>query len=77
MPQLGESVIEGKVSRWLKQEDDAVKQYEPILEMETDKVTTEVTAADSGTPLRILAAEGRVVKTGTPSAWPCRWAKKA
>jgi len=68
MPQLGESVIEGKVSRWLKQEGDAVKQYEPILEVETDKVTTEVTAADSGTLLRILVAEGLVVKTGTPLA---------
>ncbi len=68
MPQLGESVIEGKVSRWLKQEGDAVKQYEPILEVETDKVTTEVTAADSGTLLRILVAEGLVVKAGTPLA---------
>jgi 2-oxoglutarate dehydrogenase E2 component (dihydrolipoamide succinyltransferase) len=68
MPQLGESVIEGKVSRWLKQEGDAVKQYEPILEVETDKVTTEVTAADSGTLLQILVAEGLVVKAGTPLA---------
>ena len=61
MPQLGESVVEGKVSRWLKQEGDAVKQYEPILEVETDKVTTEVTAADGGTLLQILVAEGLVV----------------
>ena len=68
MPQLGESVIEGKVSRWLKQEGDAVKQYEPILEVETDKVTTEVTAADSGTLLQILVAEGLVVTAGTPLA---------
>jgi 2-oxoglutarate dehydrogenase E2 component (dihydrolipoamide succinyltransferase) len=68
MPQLGESVVEGKVSRWLKQEGDAVKQYEPILEVETDKVTTEVTAADSGTLLKILVAEGLVVKAGTPLA---------
>ena len=68
MPQLGESVVEGKVSRWLKQEGDAVKQYESILEVETDKVTTEVTAVDSGTLLRILVAEGLVVKAGTPLA---------
>jgi 2-oxoisovalerate dehydrogenase E2 component (dihydrolipoyl transacylase) len=68
MPQLGESVVEGKVSRWLKQEGDAVKQYEPILEVETDKVTTEVTAAAGGTLLQILVAEGLVVTAGTPLA---------
>jgi 2-oxoisovalerate dehydrogenase E2 component (dihydrolipoyl transacylase) len=68
MPQLGESVVEGKVSRWLKQEGEAVKQYEPILEVETDKVTTEVTAADSGTLIKILVAEGLTVKAGTPLA---------
>ncbi len=68
MPQLGESVVEGKVSRWLKHEGDAVKQYEPILEVETDKVTTEITAADSGSLLRILVAEGLTVQAGTPLA---------
>jgi 2-oxoglutarate dehydrogenase E2 component (dihydrolipoamide succinyltransferase) len=65
MPQLGESVVEGKVSRWLKHEGDAVKQYEPILEVETDKVTTEITAADGGSLLRILVAEGLTVQAGT------------
>ena len=68
MPQLGESVVEGKVSRWLKKEGDTLKQYEPILEVETDKVTTEVTAAASGTLLKLLVAEGLVVKAGTPLA---------
>lgn len=68
MPQLGESVVEGKVSRWLKKEGDAVKQYEPILEVETDKVTTEITAADGGALLKILVAEGLTVKAGTPLA---------
>src|SRR5512136_874983 len=68
MPQLGESVVEGKVSRWLKKEGDAVKQYEPILEVETDKVTTEVTAAAGGTLLQILVPEGLVVTAGTPLA---------
>ena len=47
MPQLGESVVEGKISKWLKKAGDPVKLYEPILEVETDKVTTEVTAAAS------------------------------
>jgi pyruvate/2-oxoglutarate dehydrogenase complex dihydrolipoamide acyltransferase (E2) component len=68
MPQLGESVVEGKVSRWLKKEGDTIKQYEPILEVETDKVTTEVTAAAGGTLLKLLVAEGLVVKAGTPLA---------
>src|SRR5512137_1485571 len=65
MPQLGESVVEGKISRWLKQIGDPVKLYEPILEVETDKVTTEVTAAGEGTLLKLYANEGDVVKAGT------------
>lgn len=69
MPQLGESVVEGKVSRWLKKEGETVKQYEPILEVETDKVTTEVTAVAGGTLLKILVAEGLTVKAGTPLAY--------
>ncbi len=68
MPQLGESVVEGKVSRWLKKEGDPVKQYEPILEVETDKVTTEVTAVIGGTLLKILVPEGVVVQAGTALA---------
>jgi pyruvate/2-oxoglutarate dehydrogenase complex dihydrolipoamide acyltransferase (E2) component len=65
MPQLGESVIEGKISRWLKQIGEPVKLYEPLLEVETDKVTTEVTAAGEGTLLKLYANEGDVVKAGT------------
>ncbi len=68
MPQLGESVVEGKVSRWLKKEGDTIKQYEPILEVETDKVTTEVTAAAGGTLLRILVPEGTIVQAGVALA---------
>jgi 2-oxoglutarate dehydrogenase E2 component (dihydrolipoamide succinyltransferase) len=65
MPQLGESVVEGKVSRWLKRVGEPVKLYEPILEVETDKVTTEVTAAGEGTVLKLYFNEGDVVKAGT------------
>src|SRR5512136_563069 len=65
MPQLGESVVEGKIRRWLKQIGEPVKMYEPILEVETDKVTTEVTAAGEGTLLKLYANEGDVVKAGT------------
>ncbi|HZY42382.1 MAG TPA: dihydrolipoamide acetyltransferase family protein [Anaerolineae bacterium] len=65
MPQLGESVVEGKISRWLKQVGDQVALYEPLLEVETDKVTTEVTAAGEGTLLKLYFNEGDVVKAGT------------
>ena len=65
MPQLGESVVEGKISRWLKQIGEPVKLYEPLLEVETDKVTTEVTAAGEGTLIKLYANEGDVVKAGT------------
>src|SRR5512137_2978497 len=65
MPQLGESVVEGKISRWLKQIGEPVKLYEPLLEVETDKVTTEVTAAGEGTLLKLYANEGDLVKAGT------------
>ncbi|HLF28534.1 MAG TPA: dihydrolipoamide acetyltransferase family protein [Anaerolineae bacterium] len=69
MPQLGESVVEGKISKWLKQIGQAVKLYEPILEVETDKVTTEVTAAGEGTLLKLYYNEGEVVQAGTPIAF--------
>ncbi len=69
MPQLGESIIEGKISRWLKKIGDPVKLYEPILEVETDKVTTEVTASGAGTLLKLYFDEGAVVKMGAPIAY--------
>ncbi len=63
--EMGEGVIEGTVSRWLKRPGDAVAKYEPVLEIETDKVTTEVTAEESGILLEILVAEGQTVPVGT------------
>src|SRR5262245_31728942 len=65
MPQLGESVFEGTIGRWLKAEGDTVAKYEPLLEVITDKVDTEITAVDGGTVLRILIPEGETVKVGT------------
>jgi 2-oxoglutarate dehydrogenase E2 component (dihydrolipoamide succinyltransferase) len=65
MPRLGESVIEGTVSSWLKGEGDQVEQYEPILEIETDKVTTEAIAEVGGTILKILVPQGETVAVGT------------
>ncbi|MCP4421159.1 MAG: hypothetical protein GY805_31495, partial [Chloroflexi bacterium] len=65
MPEMGEGVVEGTISRWLKQVGEAVDQYEPLLEIETDKVTTEATAEEAGTLLEILIAEGETVDVGT------------
>lgn len=69
MPRLGEGVIEGLVSRWLKNEGDTVKEYEPILEIETDKVTTEATAEVAGVLLKIVVPEGETVEVGTVLAF--------
>ncbi len=63
--EMGEGVIEGTVSRWLKRPGDAVARYEPVLEVETDKVTTEVTAEEGGILLEVLVAEGQTVPVGT------------
>lgn len=69
MPQLGESVFEGTIAVWLKKEGDSVELYEPILEIETDKVTTEATAEVAGTLLQILVPEGETVEVGTVLAY--------
>ena len=65
MPEMGEGVVEGLVSRWLKQEGDTIEQYEPVLEIETDKVTTEAMAEEEGTLLKIMVEEGQTVEVGT------------
>ncbi|MCB8985801.1 MAG: 2-oxo acid dehydrogenase subunit E2 [Ardenticatenaceae bacterium] len=65
MPEMGEGIIEATVAQWLKNEGDKVEQYEPLLEIETDKVTTEATAEGAGTLLKILVAEGETVPVGT------------
>ena len=57
MPALGESVTEGTVTRWLKQEGDTVERDEPLLEVSTDKVDTEIPSPVSGTLLEITAEE--------------------
>jgi 2-oxoisovalerate dehydrogenase E2 component (dihydrolipoyl transacylase) len=69
MPSLGESVFEGTISIWLKKEGDKVERYEPILEIETDKVTTEATAEVAGTLLKIVAKEGETVAVGSLLAY--------
>lgn len=69
MPQLGESVVEGTVTRWMKQEGETVQEMESLLEVETDKVTTEIPSSGSGTLLKILVPEGTTVKAGTVLAY--------
>ncbi len=65
MPQLGESVVEGTISKWLKQEGDAVQAFEPLLEVSTDKVDTEIPAPADGVLLKIHVPEGETVEHGT------------
>jgi 2-oxoglutarate dehydrogenase E2 component (dihydrolipoamide succinyltransferase) len=65
MPQLGESVVEGTVGKWYKQVGDKIEQYEPVMEVITDKVTTEIPSPAAGTLLQILVPEGTTVKAGT------------
>ncbi len=64
MPALGESVTEGTVTRWLKQEGDTVTEDEPLLEVSTDKVDTEIPSPTSGVLLKIVAQEDDVVEVG-------------
>lgn len=64
MPQLGESVVEGIIGKWLKKEGDPINQYEPLVEVITDKVDVEVPSPVSGTVQNILALEGATVAIG-------------
>jgi pyruvate dehydrogenase E2 component (dihydrolipoamide acetyltransferase) len=64
MPALGESVTEGTVTRWLKQEGDTVEQDEPLLEVSTDKVDTEIPSPAAGVLKKIVAQEDDTVEVG-------------
>ncbi|MFD1623976.1 biotin/lipoyl-containing protein, partial [Azospirillum griseum] len=64
VPTLGESVSEATVARWLKKVGEAVKLDEPLVELETDKVTLEVNAPAAGVLAEIVAAEGENVGVG-------------
>ena len=68
MPQMGVSVSEGTVTKWLKQEGEHIEADEPLLEISTDKVDTEVPSPASGTLTQILVLEGETVEVGTPLA---------
>ncbi|WP_306280835.1 biotin/lipoyl-containing protein, partial [Frankia sp. AvcI1] len=68
MPRLGESVSEGTVTRWLKQEGERVEADEPLLEVSTDKVDTEIPAPASGVISSIKVAEDETVEVGVELA---------
>jgi len=68
MPQLGESVHEGTISKWLVKPGDQVTEFEPMLEVDTDKVNAEVPAPVSGILREILAKEGETVQAGAEIA---------
>src|SRR5215471_19039110 len=64
MPQLGESVTEGTVDKWLKHEGDFVKRDEPIVEVITDKVNAEIPSPFEGKLVKIAVTEGETVRVG-------------
>ncbi|MFE9745908.1 2-oxoglutarate dehydrogenase, E2 component, dihydrolipoamide succinyltransferase [Saccharothrix saharensis] len=68
MPALGESVTEGTVTRWLKQEGDRVEVDEPLLEVSTDKVDTEIPSPAAGVLQKIVAQEDETVEVGAELA---------
>ncbi|WP_222193440.1 2-oxoglutarate dehydrogenase, E2 component, dihydrolipoamide succinyltransferase [Modestobacter italicus] len=68
MPALGESVTEGTVTRWLKQEGDQVEVDEPLLEVSTDKVDTEIPSPAAGVLTKIVVAEDETVEVGAELA---------
>ncbi|MYC52511.1 MAG: dihydrolipoamide succinyltransferase, partial [Gammaproteobacteria bacterium] len=65
MPQMGESIAEGTVSRWLKAVGDRVEVDEPILEISTDKVDAEIPSPSGGVLVEITVPEGETVEVGT------------
>src|SRR5437764_14981472 len=68
MPQMGVSVSEGTITKWLKREGEQIEADEPLLEISTDKVDTEVPSPASGTVTQILVQEGETVAVGTKLA---------
>src|SRR3954452_21953448 len=68
MPRLGESVTEGTVTRWLKQEGERVEADEPLLEVSTDKVDTEIPSPAAGVLTRIVVGEDETADVGSELA---------
>jgi 2-oxoglutarate dehydrogenase E2 component (dihydrolipoamide succinyltransferase) len=69
MPQLGESIVEGTVTKWLRKEGETIQEGEALLEVTSDKLDTEIPSSASGTVLKILVAEGITVKAHSLLGW--------
>ncbi|OGF67405.1 MAG: hypothetical protein A2Y62_20345 [Candidatus Fischerbacteria bacterium RBG_13_37_8] len=69
MPQMGESIAEGTLSKWLKQEGDAINKEEPLYEVSTDKIDTEIQSPETGILSKILVKEGETVPVNTVVAY--------
>src|SRR6186997_3431382 len=65
MPQMGESIAEGTIVKWLKKPGDSVEKDEPLFEISTDKVDAEIPSPSSGTLQEILVPEGNTVEVNT------------
>src|SRR5712692_6759509 len=65
MPQMGESIVEGTLTKWLKKPGDHVDRDEPLFEISTDKVDTEIPSPSAGTLAEILVEEGKTVGINT------------
>src|SRR5579862_4558564 len=65
MPQMGESIFEGTVTKWLKKPGDAVLRDEPLFEISTDKVDAEIPSPSAGTLTDVLVKEGQTVQINT------------
>ncbi|MCL5257523.1 MAG: E3 binding domain-containing protein, partial [Chloroflexi bacterium] len=68
MPRLSDSMVEGKVNKWLKKEGDHINKGEPVAEIETDKANMELESFDTGTVTKIMVPEGQTVPVGQPIA---------
>lgn len=69
LPQMGEGVTDATVTKWLKKEGDEVKEYDPLVEVNTDKVDTEIPSPVSGTVLKIMQTEGSTVPVDSVLVW--------
>ena len=68
LPQVGESVTEGVIGKWLKSVGDRVERFDPLVEVVTDKVNMEMPSPVTGTLTALLVDEGETIPMGTPIA---------
>ena len=68
LPQVGESVTEGVIGKWLKSVGDRVERFDPLVEVVTDKVNMEMPSPVTGTLTAVLVGEGETIPMGTPIA---------